>query len=483
MLLALLSAAGCERGFEELNKNPNIDTTVDPDALFAQSVLKYHTDYFHGVLTEVWAVSTWTQMQASLNGIASADGAYFIGGDALDNTWRVFYSDVLGNASEAMRLTETDDALSNHYHIYRIWRAFVMHRVTDMWGDVPFSEAFNAVNANGDPIFTPAYDSQQSIYHTLLDELAASSAALDENKSAPELHDWLYGGNIDTWRRFANTLRLRMALRMLQADPGRAEQELASLNQEFNFISLNQESARFPHSNSARSPFYELDATGQGMYSPSHFMVELFKAHNDPRLEQLATLAPQTIIFGAPDYVGVPNFMLASEIDPNQWNDFTTSYIAPQFLDVLRPGVTLSVAESRLLEAEAVLRGYLPNHGLSAQQLYEFAVQAHFERLGLTVSQANDYLANAGAFQGTIEQLITEKWKTFVYTDPLEAWAEYRRTGFPILPDENGTPVAADNVPKRFAYPQTELSLNAAAVQAVGEGINDFETPLWWDVD
>lgn len=480
LMVPLLLAVGCERGFEELNQNPNIETIVEPDALFAQSVLKYHTDYLHGVLTETWSIATWTQMQASLNGISAAGDEYFIGGDGIDNSWRIFYSDVLGNVSEAIRYSETDASLSNHTNMYRIWRAYVMHRITDMWGAAPYSEAFLAVG-QAEPNFSPAYDGQESIYTALLTELEEASAALDAAKSTPETQDWLYGGDVDKWKRFANTLRLRIALRMVNVNPTEAQAQATALMVENHFIDAAEDGAHFPHSNSARSPFYELDNTGQGMYNPSHFMVEMFKADGDPRLEQLATLAPQTIVFGAPDFVGVPNFMLSAEIDPDEWNDFSSSYISSIWQDANRPGVTLSAAESHFLQVEATFRGWAG--AVAGEAMYAKAVAAHFATLGLPQSQADDYLQNGGAWQGTLEQIITEKWKTFVYTDPIEAWCEYRRTGFPVLTDVNGNAIDASRVPARLAYPASEISLNASNVQAVGEGINDFETRMWWDVD
>ena len=105
------------------------------------------------------------------------------------------------------------------------------------------------------------------------------------------------------------------------------------------------------------------------------------------------------------------------------------------------------------------------------------------EQLGVTEEAIATYLSEGGTFSGELEQIITEKWKTLVFTDAVELFSEWRRSGFPILTDANGQVVSVDEVPKRLPYPDKEISLNAENVFAVGHGVNDVTTPMWWDVD
>lgn len=478
-LVAVLALVGCDRGFEELNVNPNLNDDVDPDQLLAYAQFKLHTDYFNGVLTEVWGLNMWMQVQADINGISSAGDEYFIGGDALDNTWRLYYSEVLGNISQALRILEDDPEGANKRSILRIYRAYVFQRLTDLWGDIPYSDAFQAINDENVPDFTPEYDGQRSIYIDLMNELQDASELLDDQQPSFSAEDWIYQGNVAHWRRFANSLRLRMAVRVSGVEPELASEHGIQLMAEDNFISSNFNGAHFPHSSFARSPFFELHNTGQGMRNPSHFLVELLKADEDPRVGWFAEHSPESIIQGAPDYFGVPNFLLASEIDNDELNSFTTSYIGEYFQDQDREGTILSFAESCFLQAEASMLGW--GGAMTTEEYFDEGVRAHMEFLGVEDDAISEYLAGAGDFDGTTSHIAAEKWKTLVFTDSIELFSEYRRTGVPVLTDEEGEQVDLNRIPKRFAYPNSELSLNGDNVLSVGEGINDFDTPVWWD--
>ena len=140
----------------------------------------------------------------------------------------------------------------------------------------------------------------------------------------------------------------------------------------------------------------------------------------------------------------------------------------------------VSHAEVQFLLAEAALLGW--NAPQSAAEHFAQGLSAHMDALGVNASESDAYLA-ANPFNGSLQHIAEEKWKTFVYTNPIEQFAEYRRTGFPVLTRADGSPIPTDQVPKRLAYPNTEISLNGSNVSAVGVGINDFHTPLWWDVD
>lgn len=474
LVLLLATLSGCDRGFESLNVNPNIPESTDPAYLMAYAQHRYFTDYSHGVLTEAWALNIWLQVQADMNGIASVDDAYFIGGDALDNTWRVFYAEVLGNLDAAERLA-AENGQDQQVAAIAVFQAAVMQQVTDLWGAVPFTEAFGAQSPDGNPNFTPSYDDQRTIYLALLDELSSAAAVLDGNSDVFGSQDWLCGGNATGWRQLAHALTLRMCIRMSAVEPALAQSLSSEVLAANDFPSAD---ISFAHSSFARSPFFELHNTGQGMRSPSAFMLDLLKSTDDPRVEVVAELAPQSIILGNPDYIGVPNFLLASEVDPDEINAFTTSYIGTAFQQESTETPLVSAAEVQFLLAEAALLGW--NTPLSAQAHFEAGVAAHMASWGISSEATSAYLA-AHPFDGTVEHIGVEKWKTFIYTNPIEQFAEYRRLGVPVLTDAAGAAIDPAQVPKRLAYPNSEISLNGAQVSAVGEGINDFFSPVWWD--
>lgn len=479
LLLICVSLFSCRKGFEELNMNPNVSTAVDPDALFAYAQNRYHTDYLNGVRTEIWGLNTWMQVQASINGISSAGDEYFISGDALNNTWSLMYADVLGNIEEAIRLTKDDPESVNKLSTYRIYRAYIFHRLTDLWDNIPYSAAHNVINDENQPDFSPSYDTQSVVYQDLISELRSASADFDPSKPNVGAEDWIYRGDVDKWKRFANSLTLRLAMRISDKAPDIALPIIQELTNEDHFIRSNQESARFPHSSNARNPLYELENTAQGMYNPSDFLIDMFLADNDPRIARYAEFAPQSVVFGTFEYVGVPSFLLSSDIDPNALNSFTTSYVGSYFLSPDLPGNTFSYAETCFLLAEAALKGYGGN--MIAGAYYDLGVRAHMDQLGIAQSEVDDYLNGPGQFNGTLEHIIQQKWKTFVYTDAIELYSEWRRTGFPVLHNAQDQPIDASRVPVRLAYPAIETSLNGPNVMAVGHGINDFFTKVWWD--
>lgn len=479
ILIMCLVLSSCRKGFEELNMNPNVTTDVDPDALFAYAQFRYHTDYLNGVRTDIWGLNNWMQVQASINGIASAGDEYFISGDAINNTWSIMYADVLGNVDEAMRLTKDDPVNVNKYNTYRIYRAYIFHRITDLWDNIPYTEAHNTINAENTPDLSPAYDPQITVYQDLINELRSAVTAFDQSKPDVGSQDWIYRGDVDKWIRFANSLALRLALRISDKAPDIALPVIQQLISENHFIQSNQGSARFPHSGNARNPFYELHNTAQGMYNPSSFLIEQFNSDSDPRIARYAEYSPQSVVFGTFQYVGVPSFLLSSDIDPNTLNTFTTSYIGDYFLDADLPGTTFSYAETCFLLAETSLKGY--GGTLTPEVYYDLGVQAHMEQLTIPQADIDTYLNGPGQFNGTLEHIIEQKWKTFVYVDAIELYSEWRRTGYPVLRDAQGQIVDEGRVPVRLAYPATELSLNSANVTAVGHGINDFFTKVWWD--
>ena len=479
MLIVFATLVSCEKGFDELNKDPNVSGDIAADELFSNAQFRYHTDYFNGVLTDIWSLNTWMQVQANINGIASADDKYFISGEATDNTWRIMYTDVLGNINEAIRLTKDDAAKVNDYSMYRIYRAYIYHRLTDLWGHIPYSEALNVINSSNVPNFTPVYDDQSSIYTDLLAELKNASNALDENAATLGGQDWIYAGNVDLWKRFANSLRLRLAMRISSVAPSVAQEEISDLVQENRFITSNEESAEFPYSGVALNPFFQVDNQSQGQYHPSKFLVDKLLEDNDPRIEVLIEPSPFSVIFGFNEYVGVESFLLSSSVPTDL--EFNSSYIGEQMLSQDRPGNILSAAEVQFLLAEVALKGW--DAGGSAQSYYEGGVRSHMEQLLIVEEDIESYLNMGGAFTGEVEQVIVEKWKTLVYTDAVELYAEWRRTGFPIILDADQQAVTVSAIPVRLPYPQIEINLNADNVYAVGHGVNDFSTPMWWDVD
>jgi hypothetical protein len=346
-----------------------------------------------------------------------------------------------------------------------------------LWGDVPYSEA---LQANTDAIvLSPKYDAQQEVYTDLLKELKEAAGSFDPNLDDVGAADPLFGGDIIAWKRFANSLRLRLAIRISAADPTLARQHGEEVINSGLLISSEMESARFPHNANNGSAIFQLfntlvDDDPVIHYYPSEFFINLLEVKADPRLAFFSNPTEESQIFGFDDYVGIPNLNLNTELEA--FNPFNTSLVDERFFTEAMESNTLSYSEVCFLQAEAAMLGW----GGSQQERYEAGVSASMAYFGVNQTDIDGYLAGNGAFNGSLEQIITEKWIGFQYRDGFEPFAEYRRTGFPKLVDKNGEVIDDNFFPQRLPYPESEILFNGANVSAVGEGINETSTKVWW---
>lgn len=474
-VMLLLAVTSCGK-FEELNTNPNEPTVTNPDFLFTESIISGTGRFNTGVHTEIWTLMRWQMMMADSSGVASPDAAYNYSSAWNDEVWVEIYTRGLAPCNEIIKLTAEDPFLINKHAVARIWRVYLFHRLTDLYGDIPYFDALKGSEPNGEAILTPSYDAQEEIYTDMIAELGEAVADLESGGETFGAADLFYGGAPDAWRRFGNSLRLRLAMRISDAKPSLAEPVIRDLMLNAELISDNSQGAHFQPIANIWHPFFELENTGQGMYNPSQFLVELLKDLDDPRIGKFAKPTLESELFGNPDWVGIPNLQTAAEL--SAFNSFNVSAVSPSFLDGATRGTTLSYAEVCFLKAEAAYRNW--GDGTAAATYYDEGVRAHCEYLGVADTAITNFLVGPGAYTATLESIILQKWLTFVYRDGYEGFAELRRTGYPVLRDVNGNPLDQTTVPKRLPYPPSEVTLNSANVSAVGEGVNDMTSPVWW---
>ena len=477
LIASILFISSCDKGFDDLQNDPTQPSAVNPEFLFTESVRRGMSDDIVGIRTEIWTLMVWNQQMADIRGVATSSDFYNYGAAASDDIWDRWFVGALTNIQEMIRLTEDDPGDVNRLAVARIWKAYLYHRITDLWGDVPYSEALQA--NTDDILLSPKYDRQEAIYADLLNELKEAAESFDPTLEDVGLADPLFGGDIISWQRFANSLRLRLAIRISNADPSLARQHGEEVINSGLLISSEAESARFPHdANNASSIFMLFNTLVDDdpviHYYPSEFFINMLEDNDDPRLSVFSDPTEESQIFGMDDFVGVPNLSLNTELE--NFNPFNTSPVDTRFYEEAKESNTLGYAEVCFLQAEAAMLGW----GGSAQERYEAGVTASMSYFGIDQSEITDYLANAGAFDGTLEQIITQKWITFQYTDGFEPFAEYRRTGFPKIVDENGTVIDPNSFPQRLPYPASEILFNNENVTSVGEGINDLYSKVWW---
>ena len=452
----------CERNFEDMNQNPNEALNINPEYLFSESLLKGSGQFSTGVHTEIWTLMEWTQMLADISEPTNNDNFYTYSQDWNNELWKAWYVDALMPIQQVLNLTKEQSSYQNLHQMARIWKAFLFHRITDLWGVVPYSEALQGFS-NG--MITPSYDSQESIYLNLLNELYEASNALNENLPFYTECDLVYAGAIYKWKAFANALSCRLALRISDVNPNKSIEVFSRMNTSL-LMQSSVDNFSFPFYSEFLHPFYELEYTGQGMRKPSTQLINTLD--NDPRLKFYCEPTIYGQSFGVELYEGVPNLTPMTEME--QLNTDNTSEVSSYFLSNSLSGQLMTYSEQCFILAEASLKNLFNG---DAQILYEEGIRSHMESFQIESQTIEDYISLLEPV--SIEHIQTQKWISFLYINAFEAFAEKRRTGYPEFAIEN----LSYPLPKRFGYPSSEYDLNGSNVPP--QGMFDTQTPLWWN--
>jgi hypothetical protein len=363
--------------------------------------------------------------------------------------------------------------------IARIMEAWTFSLITDTYGDVPFNEANRG---RSDNLYQPKFDKQQLIYDSLFRRLEEANTLLAQGQALPAnltARDPLYAGDVAKWRKFGNSLYLRLLLRASGRPESKAAQKIQEMVQtspaNYPIMASNAESAVLKFTTtapfvSAFNTYRDFDFNGDNGLSV--FFVSTLNGWGDPRLVKWAATV-------GGNYEGIP-----SGYASGQQSDRLSYYLAALKNEPLT-GNILSYAELQFILAEAALKGY--TNGV-AKTLYENGVSNAITYWGLTVPVG--HLAKPGVAwvdaettQQKMEKIITQKYFTFFFTD-FQSWYEHRRTGFPTLPIGPG--VQNNQVmPTRFVYPTSVQSLNKVNYDAAvaGMGGDNMLVKVWWDVN
>jgi len=374
-----------------------------------------------------------------------------------------------------------------------VLRSLVFSYVTDVWGDVPYSEALRGDSG----VVTPKYDAQKDIYTGLFADLdAATTAMAAAPATAIKLGaaDPFFSGGAAGWQRFANSIRARLAMRLANVDATSAQAQLnAALAAPGGLISSNAQNANFPW-------------PGDGVYD-NPWMVN-FRTRDDHRMsntlmnEMLPVNDPRVSVYAQPTvadstvYAGMPNALTQSGASayftissrPGAVFYGATVYSCPTCgarTGATFPSFVMTYAEISFILAEAAERGWISTG--TAAGYYTQGIQASMDQWGVTDAAAvTAYLndsANIVYKGGTpgLRQIALQKWIA-LYTNGVQAWAEWRRTCVPatLVPGPDAT---QNTVPRRYQYSIRELSVNAANVAAAiaRQGADSLTTRIYWD--
>ena len=371
------------------------------------------------------------------------------------------------NSDDATKASvESSGSNANQIAVARILKAYAMWTITDRWGDVPYSEALQGLP-------TPKLDKQEEIYPDLLNELKEAIAGFDGG--LPMEGDIIYNGDIANWKRLANSLRMLIALRMSNVYPaagGLAATEFsAALNDPAGSISTNDQNAKIDFPGGAyQHPLYTTySISGRIDDAVSSTMTDALSSLSDPRINKYGSTTT-----GFP--YGIDRDK-AVNVGPG-WGLIMDGFDIREDQDL----VIVNAATVLFARAEAAERGWTSE---IAATLYSQAVTTSLEQWGYAADAAA-YLAQSGVVFGAtdhLKKIATQRWIA-MYPDGMQAWAEWRRTGFPVLTPAEDATNDGGQIPRRFVYGTGEYSTNKAAVDEAAArltGGDDQDAKMWWD--
>lgn len=373
---------------------------------------------------------------------------------------------------------------NNMTQLARILKAYIYSQITDRWGDVPYSQALKGAS-------TPAFDKQADIYPAMIQELTQAAAAF--NTSSAITGDIIYGGSTAKWRKFANSLRMRLALQLTKKFPAAggyaAQQFAAALNDAGGFIADNADNCvvKFPGGNFKSSWFSLYD--GRKDFGESNTMTALTANLGDPRQNAFGGLTEDmtSANWNVTSSLGVPYGRLRNFVDPwTQANPGWARVLRGDFRLEDGKVVLLSASEVLLARAEAADRGWTSENMSS---LYQAGITASFAQWGLPapsstyLTQSSVALSAPAGTAANIQKLAIQQYVA-AYPDGQRGWNIWRRTGFPTLTPAPDATNSSKQIPRRYTYGQTSYGSNTAAVTAAAAllpGGDTQDSKIWWD--
>jgi hypothetical protein len=398
----------------------------------------------------------------------------------------------------ANNLNVIEKGSSDVYYVAlaKIMKAYIFQNLVDCWGDVPYSEAFQAEAGN----LKPKYDNQKGIYEDLVVQLDAAMAAIQAAPvtaaAVPASSDVMFGGDMALWLKFANTLKLRILLHQADmADRAAYITGAIATTSSIGYLGAGESALVNPGfvvSQGKMNPFYETfynnaatsQSDGISYYFAGKDVVDYYLGTNDPRIAKFFKTFDGTNYDG--NYFGQLPANLKVQAKTSQ-----LGYVAGDAGTMIgtptKSAPLLTDFESLFIQAEAAQRNLIAG---DPQSLYESAVAQSFSYMGLTATEAANFvsqpspLVNYANGSDKLKLILTQKWASLNGVAPVEIWTDYRRTGFPTGLTFSVDPArASDFPPIRLLYPQDEINVNNASVLAAkaAQGWkNEFETKIFW---
>ncbi|MBI9060689.1 MAG: SusD/RagB family nutrient-binding outer membrane lipoprotein [Marinilabiliaceae bacterium] len=449
--------------FEEINEGYNNLSDVDYNYLVNTGIKALADGEF--------SVNDWAHLVAYAN-FAPGQYDHWRGSTPWDGTYLTNK-----NLLDALQRAEVDETENGRKAeaMVKILRSYIFVRLTDTYGDVPYFEAgYEGKDGINE---MPKYDSQKAIYEDCYKNLTEAIETIgDESTVLLGNADFVYNQDLQLWKKFANSQRLRMALRVSYVDKALAETWLSHVLT-YDLISSTDESASYARFMDAG---YENPRFQSGNRNISAKLVDYLLVHDDPRLPQLATL-PATGV-----YKGLPNGLTFGE-DPS------FSLLGPEFTRSDRHTPILMYSEVCFNMAELYVRGLsVSADNAKANEWFKKGIESSLKEWSVDEETVTAFMPTvpdlSGDTEDKLEQIGSEKWVAFM-DNGHEAYSELRRSGYPVIADrqpDQGPSLGETNgkLPRRFKYPNVEILYNTEnyeKAEAATDG-DSFLAKVWWDV-
>lgn len=487
-LTVLFVMGSCTKNFEDLNKPPTSITSIDPSLVFSR-VIKDGTFAEGGELPNN-KFGSWVQHWAG--GQVVPVSRYIE--SAEDAIWEQHYSLIRDLHQIAIELKgqEEEPAARTKLAIAKIYEISIWQRLTDLFGDIPFSEVSKGP---ANIVVTPKFDSQESIYTQLIAELDQALNKLNETDANFGTADFFYNGNVKQWRKFANSLKLRLGMRLRYANPSLAKSTVESaMGKPELLFSSNQDNAKVPTYNNAQpvntNPILNQYLRGSAdLRYLASTLVEKLKELQDPRLPLLAQPTVASVQAGKPAYVGLGAALNDADLSQVIRNNYSTASLSTYFSQTFEPipFFAYTFSEVAFFKAEAALLGWGASPA-DAEAFFIAGVKAAFDLSPYKIQVLpGNYLeslifANLSDAQ-KLEKIMTQKW-IHLFGRNFEAFAEWRRNGYPVLVPGSNKGSTNGVIPRRAIYSVREAQLNEShykdAISRLSNG-DSFLSKVWWD--
>ncbi|WP_167619717.1 SusD/RagB family nutrient-binding outer membrane lipoprotein [Maribellus sediminis] len=465
ILITLLSSAvlvlsSCTQNFEEINTNPNNPDIAPLTNVFA-NVIEDITERFGTTEMEYPAAYVGHVTKGTYTTVTNYQGS------PSTDMWNGTYRSTLSNVNFVIE-GALENENNNLWAAATVLKTYAMQMVTDVYGKVPYFEA----GQGADGLIHPKYDSEEAIYADLLKTLDEANEKLVPGAENGLLGagDLLYYGDITKWKKFCNSLHLRVAIRMSNVDETTAKAEISKILSNpdvYPVFTSNEDNAflAYPGDEDWIEPWTARHSSigDDWMAKP---IVDVMNDLEDPRLE----------FYAAPLTDGTYSGLEVGK-------DADIKYSRVNDLFVNNPGGSvyfLKFAEVQFIRTEAIMRGFVNG---SAKDAYESAITASCEEYGIGRRDISNYIEGFDVeFANDLNQVYLQKWIA-LFRQSWEAWAEMRRTDVPALsPAVNSVHSGHNRPPFRFSYPDSERKLNSANVPADVNEVHDYwGYQIWWD--